>query len=372
MPKARPRSVSVVALLADVPSTGQLGEAQAQRFPLEGEDLAAQGEAFLEFARYHVDAGRKVVALYPSWHSERAVRAIRFARGALQSDSVAAVAMDFSPLAMSLAADQLAYLAPYLPSGLVAALPAVLPEHMLAGGWLKSVTNLATIPISVRQHLGSYAPGSTFLAFSAPTKRVGRVRKGSAAANISARPVEPIQMLIARPEGHDIDAFNNQFTPAVRPVSISALPEQPLGAKYWGSKKYIEFVAFSAHPQALTQTVRAIRPTACVWCREPVAGLHCPFCRAANHPPVGRPPTRGADVPPPPARNTGEHVRPAWVGNDPGAARPSAAGPPPGAAPPQQPPQQPSPHAEPAPPGPASYPQTAPAPGHGRHHQPPR
>lgn len=367
MPKARPRSVSVVALLADVPSTGQLGEAQAQRFPLEGEDLATQSEHFLDFARYHLDGGRKVVALYPNWHSERAIRAIRFARGALQSDNIAAVGLDISPLAMSLAADQLAYLAPYLPSGMVAALPAVLPEQMLAGGWLKSVTNLATIPISVKQHLGSYSPGSTFLAFSAPAKRVGRVKKGSAAANIATLPVEPIQMLIARPEDQDIDAFNNQFTPAVRPVSISALPEQPLGAKYWGSKKYIEFVAFSAHPQALTHTVRAIRPTACIWCREPVAELHCPFCRAANHPPVGRPPTRGEDVPPPPARNTGEHVRPAWVGNDPEGAAPTAGSP--GIGPP---PQQPAYHPEPAPPGAASYQQTAPVSGHGRHHQPPR
>lgn len=363
MPKARPRSVSVVALLADIPSTGQLGEAQAQRFPLAGDDLAAQSDAFIDFCRFHLGSGRKVVALYPTWHSGRAVRAIRFARGALQSDHIAQVGVDLSPLALSLAADQLAYLSPYLPSGVIAALAEVLPEQMLAGGWLKSVSNLSTIPISVKQHLGSYAPGSTFLAFSAPTKRVGRVKKGNPAPNISALPTEPIQMLVARPEGHDIDVFNRQFTPAVRPVSLSALPEQPLGVKYWGNKKYIEFVAFSAHPQALTQTVRAIRPTTCVWCREPVAGIHCPFCGAADQPPIGRPPTRGANVPPPPARNTGEHVRPAWVGAEQGSGTP--------AVPSRTRPPHIEQNMEPAGPDPASYPQAAPTTGHGRHHSPP-
>ncbi|GAA3754768.1 hypothetical protein HDA32_004281 [Spinactinospora alkalitolerans] len=316
MSNDRPRSSSVVALLADIPSTGHLGDARAQRFTLDGDDLAAQSSDFLDFTGRQLTQGRKIVALYPKWHSSRAERAIRFARGSFQSDHIAAVPVDLAPLTLSLLADQLAYLAPYLPSGLVTALADELPNHMLAGGWLKSVSNLSTIPISVKQHMGSYAPNTTFLAFCAPAKRVGRVKRNNPSPNIPARPVEPIQMLIARPEGQDITAFNERFTPALRPVSAGALPEQPLGAKYWGARKYIEFVAFSAHPEALTHAVRALRPTACTWCREPVIGVHCKFCGAANQPPVGKPPTRNADVPPPPTKTTGEHVRPTWIAQD--------------------------------------------------------
>ncbi|MFC4560708.1 hypothetical protein ACFO4E_02430 [Nocardiopsis mangrovi] len=348
MTNAPPRPVSAVALLADIPSTGLLGGTTAQRFTLTGDDLATQSEGFLDFARHHIDQGRRVVALYPKWHAQRPQRAIAFARGALQTDRIGQVALDISPLALSLLADQLAYLSPYVPAGVTASLANELPQHFLAGAWMKSVRNLSTVPITFKQHLGSYVPGTTFLAFCAPVKRVGRVRKSDPAPNIPGRPMEPIQILVARPNDQSIDEFNEQFTPALRPVSLNALPEQPLGTTYWGARKYVEFVAFSAHPQALGNTVRTVRPSTCSWCRELVSGLHCPFCGALNQPPIGRPPTRKADVPPPPSRTTGEHIRPAWVsgsGGDP--RRPPAGRPAPAAAPPrpdsaQQPPARPA------------------------------
>ncbi|MGI5120795.1 hypothetical protein ACQEU5_14840 [Marinactinospora thermotolerans] len=301
MSNARPRSVSVVALLADIPTTGQLGDAQARRFPLDGPDLATQADAFLDFAGGHLAAGRKVVALYPKWRAERARRAIRFARGSFRTDHIAAVEVDLSPLAFSLMADQLAYLAPYLPSGLIAALADELQRHILAGAWLKNVGNLSTIPITVGQHMGSYAPKVTFLAVSAPIQQVGRVRRGDPTPNIPFRPVDPVQMLVSAGGGADTESFDSRFLPALQPVSAQKLPEQPLGAEYWGSSKYIEFVAFSAHQDSLTRPAHAVRPTACAWCREPVTAAQCPFCRAVNQRPAGRPPSysRAAQVPAP-------------------------------------------------------------------------
>ncbi|WP_174549561.1 hypothetical protein [Nocardiopsis trehalosi] len=374
MTNAPPRSVSVVALLADIPSTGLLGENQAQRFTLAGDDLAAQSADFLDFAHHHVGQGRRVLALYPKWHAERARRAIAFARGSLQSDQIGQIGLDISPLALSLLADQLAYLAPYVPAGVTAGLAEELPQHILAGAWMKSVRNLATIPITFKQHLGSYLPRTTFLAFCAPVKRVGRVRKSNPAPNIPGRPMEPIQILVARPAEYGIDEFNQQFTPALRPVSLNALPEQPLGSKYWGTRKYVEFVAFSAHPQALANTVRTIRPAACSWCRELVAAMRCPYCGALNEPPVGRPPTRKADVPPPPARTTGEHIRPAWVGG----SGPQQAQRPPAPQPPRSAPAHPAPrppHPDPGPPYPPGRGFGAPAhqqPTHASPYPPPR
>ncbi|WP_147280460.1 hypothetical protein, partial [Marinitenerispora sediminis] len=299
----RPRSPSVVALLADIPSTGHLGAAQAQRFPLAGDDLATRCADFLDFAAHHTAQDRKVVALYPKWRADHPERAIQFARGALRTDHVAGIAVDLSPLAFSLLADQLAYLAPYLPAGLVAALADELPRHVLAGAWLKGVSNLSTLPISVGQHIASYSPKSAFLAFCAPTRHVARVRGGRPTPAPPFHPVDPVQMLVSAAGDPEAAAFDSRFLPLVRAVSTRPLPPQPLGARYWGSSRYVEFVAFSAHQEALSHPVRSIRPTTCAWCREPVAAPRCPFCGAANRPPVGRPPSyaRAGELPAPAA-----------------------------------------------------------------------
>ncbi|GAA3725764.1 hypothetical protein [Salinactinospora qingdaonensis] len=303
MTSARPRSVSTVALLADIPGTGHLGDAQAWRFGMRGDDLTQEWGDFVDFSRGQMAAGRKIVALYPKWQSEAAWRAIQFARGTLRTDHIAAVGVDLAPLTISLLADQLAYLSPYLPAGMVAALAEELPKHMVGGAWLRRVSNLETLPTSVRQHMGSYAPGVSFLAFCAPVPRVGRLRKGDVAANLPARPTDPVQMLWAAPAEVDTSAFESLVSPSLRPVAVRALSEQPLGTTYWGSTKYVEFVAFSAHPQALTYVVNSIRPTSCAWCSEQVTATYCPFCGAVNSTPVGRPPSysRARDLPPSPA-----------------------------------------------------------------------
>ncbi|MFD0775060.1 hypothetical protein ACFQZ2_14070, partial [Streptomonospora algeriensis] len=285
----QPRSASVVALLADVPSTGHLGAARAQRFTLDGHDLAERSSPFLDFVRHHAAQGTKVVALYPHWRGTRARRACAFARGALREDAVAAVGVDVSPLALSLIADQLAYLCPYLPPGMIAGLADELPRYTLAGGWLRNVANLATIPISVHQHLGSFAPGVTYLALCSPVPQVARVPKGEDAARLPFRPQDPVQVLHSSGGGFDTTAFEGQFLPALRAVAVRRLPAQPLGPHYWGSSKYAEFVAFSAHPRALTEPARRVRPTTCNWCGEPTIVPVCRFCGAANTVPDQRP-----------------------------------------------------------------------------------
>ncbi len=381
MPNEQTRSLSVVALLTNIPSTGHLGGAQAQRFTLEGEDLDTQTADFLGFARHYVGRGRKVIALYPKWHRERAERAIKFARGALRTDHVAGVEVDLSPLALSLVSDQLAYMAPYLPSGLIAALADEMPHHLLAGAWLPSVSKLASLPTSVKQHVGSYSPNIKFLAFNAPVQRVGRVKKDDPRPNLPFRPAPPVQVLVSHSEGFDTTTFDKQFMPILGSSSTRVLPEQQLGSRYWGTKRYIEFVAFSAHQNALTEPVHAIRPITCAWCREPVVRLSCPFCGTHNQPPAGRPPiySKASEVPAP--VNTHPQSRkhgPAKAALD-RYAQQQESGP---QTPPNQDPTQgraPSgPQPGQVPPGPSATPQTAPnqPPGSGQqpgppHHGPP-
>lgn len=332
MSNAQPRSATTVALLADIPSTGHVGEAGAHRFPLSGETVGARSSAFVSFAIEQVRAGRKVVALYPAWQATDAERAVNFARGALRTDRIAGIGVDLSPLALSLVADQLAYLAPYLPPGMVAALSGELPKHLLAGAWLRTVSGLSTLPTSMRQHMGSYAPSVSFLAFCAPTARVGRLRPAELAAGLPFRPVQPVQLLSSTPDPAITKVFDDNLPQAIQPVATRNLPAQPLGSAYWGTAKYVEFVALSAHPQALAYAAGSIRASACAWCGEPMAARPCPFCSAnsAGHPirtsaasPV-RPPTPGPRSTPPMGPPTG---RP--TGPHPSGADAPAPGPPP-------------------------------------------
>lgn len=331
MSTALPRSATTVALLADIPSTGHVGEAGARRFALRGEGIGERSAAFVAFARQETEAGRKVVALYPAWRPSDAERAVNFARGAMRTDHIAGIGVDLSPLALSLVADQLAYLAPYLPPGMVAALCDELPRHLLAGAWLRSVSGLSTIPTSLRQHVGSYAPAVSFLAYCAPTRQVGRMRPSDVAGSLPFRPVQPVQLLYSTPDPGITGPFDDNLPQAVQPVATRALPAQPLGPEYWGTAKYVEFVALSAHPQALAYAAGSLRASACSWCGEPMSARHCPFCsaravrprasRTAHHPvdghgasPLPRPstatPTRphldpARPVPPTPPSPTG-------------------------------------------------------------------
>ncbi|WP_193789935.1 hypothetical protein [Streptomonospora alba] len=365
------RSASVVALLADIPTTGHLGAAQAQRFTLDGHDLAERSGAFVDFARHHAAQGTKVVALYPHWRGEHARRAVAFARGALREDAVAAVGVDLSPLALSLIADQLAYLCPYLPPGIIAGLADELPRYTLAGGWLRNVANLAAIPISVNQHLGSFAPGVTYLALCSPVPQVTRAPKGEAGPGLPFRPQEPVQVLHSSGGGFDTTAFEGQLLPALQAVAVRRLPAQPLGPHYWGSAKYAEFVAFSAHPRALTDPARRVRPAACSWCGEPTIVPVCRFCGAATAVPDQPPRPSGSAAPPAPAPPPAHRPPPAQPQAPPPAPAPAVGREtrrPDGAdSAPQRPrPPQPPPARDEDPPVPQALPPLPPDPGHSR------
>ncbi|WP_116244296.1 hypothetical protein [Nocardiopsis sp. FIRDI 009] len=280
MSNALPRSATTVALLADIPSTGHVGDARAHRFPLHGEGIGERSAAFVAFAHEEVSAGRKVIALHPAWRAADAQRAINFARASLRTDHIAGIAVDLSPLALSLVADQLAYLAPYLPPGMVAALCDELPKHILAGAWLRTVSGLSTIPTSLRQHVGSFAPSVSFLAYCAPTPRVGRLRPADVPGSLPFRPVPPVQLLSSTPDPGITGVFDDHLPQAIQPVATRSLPAQPLGPRYWGTGKYVEFVALSAHPQALAYAASSLRTATCSWCGEPMTAGRCPFCAA--------------------------------------------------------------------------------------------
>lgn len=328
MSRALPRSATAVALLADIPSTGHVGEVRAQRFAMHGDGIGERSAAFVAFAREQIRADRKVVALYPTWQGQDARRAVNFARGATRSDHIAGIGVDLSPLALSLVADQLAYLAPYLPSGMLAALSDELPRHLLAGAWLRSVSGLTTVPTSMRQNMGSYAPSVSFLAYCAPTRHVERMRPHELARSLPFRPVQPVQLLCSVPDPTVTGVFDENMPQAIQPVATRTLPAQPLGPVYWGTNKYVEFVALSAHPQALAYAASSLRAATCAWCDEPLAAKPCPFCASNATRAV---PSRSATAPPAPASPSPPSAPAPQRPQAPGPPRPT--GPPAGRAP---------------------------------------
>ncbi|MQA96957.1 MAG: hypothetical protein GEV11_20770 [Streptosporangiales bacterium] len=379
---------AAVLLLAEVPATGYLGGVAAERVPMRAEGGDVPASALIDHIAMRLGEGRPVIALYPAWAGKRPGQVIRMARGILETDRIAGIGLDLPPLALSLIADQLAYLAPYVPAGVVAGLAVALPEQILAGAWLKSVTGLEHLPTSMGDHVRSYMlGGGGFLATAAPIQEVHRYGGADKLQPLPFRPADPVQVLAVQEEG-DTGWFNGTLMPAVQPAVVNFAQLQPMSSDYWGTKKYVEFIAFSGHPQALSYAANALRVRPCPWCHEPVAQAACAFCgmvrrRTTQPAPAaqpaagpapqeqgqdpralrGRPPAAGgpAQGMPPQRVGTPQAPQPAW----PQQLRPEQQGMP-GPYPqpqPQQgmPPQQPGPYPQPQqgmPPGP--YQQGAP------------
>ncbi|MQA85128.1 MAG: hypothetical protein GEV03_11005 [Streptosporangiales bacterium] len=287
-----------VLVLGDIPSTGIAG-ASAERV-VPGSDPqdhqtpdvpnppatpALPPDDFLDLVRQRLGQAKIVVAVYPAWRPEPAKRYIQLARSALETEWLVGAPSDLPPLALSLVADQLAYLAPYVPPGVLVGLVSRLARETLAGAWVRSVAGLKHIPISLGQHVSSYLPGG-FLVTASPQSGISRVKGGAQVGELPYRPVDPVQVLAVPADG-DVDWFRGTLLPSVRPARVQFFQPQPLGSTYWGTKKYVEYVAFSSHPQALTHAAGSVRVRTCRWCGQIVAAPTCPFCGMTRHRPGG-------------------------------------------------------------------------------------
>lgn len=276
-----------VLVLGDIPSTGIAGTSAervvpgAPRTPGGGRPVTAAGphdplDSFVELIAQRIDQAKVVVAVYPAWQPDPARRYVQFARSALETEWVVGVASDLPPLALSVVADQLAYLAPYVPPGVLVGLAARLARDTLAGAWVASVARLEHVSTSLGHHVRSYLPGG-FMVTAHPRGAVHRITGGAPVGDLTFRPAEPVQMLAARGDG-DAEWFQKKLLPYLRPARVQFFQPQPFSATYWGTGKYVEYVAFSSHPQALTYAAGSVRVRRCRWCEQVVATPTCPFC----------------------------------------------------------------------------------------------
>jgi hypothetical protein len=270
-------SARVVITLGDIPATGHLADAEALRGPaLTSPDEIAPD--FLDLVARNLPASTDgLLVVHPSWQADPARRLIRLARGMLDTDQVASVGLDLPPLACSVAADLLALAAPHLTIGHLAGLAVRLSGALLSGARLASVSKLEHIDTRLTQHMASYSPGSGFLAWAAPERRIDRISRRRRLTLPDSRPAEPVHLLLA-PGGTDFPEFEKELGESLRPGTVKKAAAQPLGTTFWGTRKHVEFVAFSAHPEALFDIVRSTRYWMCRWCRQPTALDVCAIC----------------------------------------------------------------------------------------------
>lgn len=121
---------------------------------------------------------------------------------------------------------------------------------------------------------------------ASPHQEVRRLVKNGPVPPAAFRPADPVHILAAR-EGADGEWFNERFVPAAAAATVTFVDAQPLGRKFWGSGKYVEFVVLSGHPKAMPRAVAATRCEPCAWCGEPSGPAGCPFCGTCPPPGPG-------------------------------------------------------------------------------------
>lgn len=270
-------SARSVVTLGDIPATGHFPDAPALRGPaLSSPDEV--GPDFLDLVARNLPAGADgILVVYPTWQADPAKRLIRLTRGILDTDQVASVGLELPPLACSVVADLLSLAAPHLSIGHLAGLAVKLRDMVLSGARVATVARLEHIDTKLTQHMASYSPGSGFLAWATPQGRIDRVSRRRPITPPDFRPAGPLHLLIAS-NGADYSEFEKELSASLRPDSVKKVAAQPLGATFWGTRKHAEFVAFSAHPQALSDIVRSCRYWMCRWCRQPTALGVCAIC----------------------------------------------------------------------------------------------
>ncbi|WP_378281263.1 hypothetical protein [Actinomadura rugatobispora] len=257
-----------------------MGEYTARRLVVDGAAQEGRAEFIDQMAQALGERG-SVLVVHPSWSTGGAGGLIALARGALHTDRIAAVPLDLPPLALSLVADQLAFVAPHVPPGRLAGLASRLSVMVCAGAWLHSVARLENVPVGLAEHAVSYLPGrGGFSVLAAPSPGVHRITRAEPVQAIERPRLGPV-LLAAADQNGDPGWLRESLQGALGATSIVPAAVQPLSDTYWGSRRHTEFVAFSGHPDAVQQAVTSAGGRPCGWCGEPTALPECSFCGMA-------------------------------------------------------------------------------------------
>lgn len=241
------------------------------------DDLALPLEQHLMRVVATLEAYGHVVALVPPDPADPVRRRMHTMRAALEADRVAIVPVDLPPLAGALLAEQLRQLAGTdLGPGVLAGAAKLLSHYLYSGALLGSVAKLDRLDVPVGAHLKSLVPGRHFAALAHPEPYLGE-------ADVASMPPGPAfltQLAVATGHGLDPGWVKGELARAWRTQYTRDVPLPVDSARWWGTGKLVEFVAYIADVGVLYQVVTSVRRDTCGWCGLEVIGDQCLFCSA--------------------------------------------------------------------------------------------
>ncbi|MFC5893637.1 hypothetical protein ACFP3M_12490, partial [Streptomyces ramulosus] len=218
-----------------------------------------------------------LVVLYSDACPQEHVRRLHTLRALLESDRIALVKVDLPPLGLAVLARQLRELSrSALSPGVLACAARLLAHYIHAGALLATVGGLDRVEVDLRAHMASWLPGVQFAVLAAPAPHLVRVERHSTDAALPA-PSYATELVVAR--GHfGGDWVGSVLAPAwqVRGSQEAPLPAE--SARWWGTRKLVEFAAAIPDPALLHRLVSSVRREDCAWCGLELLGDRCAFC----------------------------------------------------------------------------------------------
>jgi len=247
---------------------------------LQREDL----EGLVEVVTADLGEDRAVVAVYPSWWSEPALRRLQTVRAAVDSNRLLLYASPLPPLAGSVLCALAAAVAPHIgaPGLLHAGLP-LLERQLLPVARLRKLGGLRQPAPSVWQHLLSWWPTTSFGVSWWPRPAIHRLKKADASVPLPPRAAwsgVPVDRLALAAD----DRARTEWVAAAvgRPLDIEEVQRVapgPLASRFWGTAAVLEAVAYPGDvPLLASWLAEGHLALPCPWCGERVVSSECPFC----------------------------------------------------------------------------------------------
>lgn len=220
-----------------------------------------------------------LIVLYPDSLPGPYVRRLHTIRSVLESDRVALLPIALPPLAVGVLARQLRQLSVSdLSPGVLASAARLLAHYIYAGAQLSSVIRLERADVGLGDHLASLLPGARFGVLVNPVPRLLRIGVGETpdGPGFGTR----LTLARGRPVGGE-DWVLDTVAPHWRVQGVQETVFPAESARWWGTRRAVEFAAAIGDPSVLYQLVTSVRREECRWCGLELIGDRCGFCRAA-------------------------------------------------------------------------------------------
>jgi hypothetical protein len=236
-------------------------------------------QMLVDSVRAGIESSGHVLAIYPGWDPEPALRRLETVGAVLDTASLALYPTSLPPLAGAVLASLASAAAAHVSSAglLHAGLPA-LEKELVICAWLGSVAGLSRPTPSLAQHILSVAPPTSFGVTLQPTEEIRRLTKVDRSIGVPSTH-RPMCLVVAAREEAGARWIDEVIAPGLGSPPVKAVDPTPNGPRWWGTSKMAEAVAYPIDiPVVARRMVQDLRPVLCRWCRRPIAAQVCPFC----------------------------------------------------------------------------------------------